>query len=216
MKHSAQTIPSAVFFTILALGFISSANAQQTPQDEVKPPQVEEMFDTDRNMLLKDSDGDETPDLTESLTETDPLDPTSFPGSDTLELEQRVAEEIEQAEVAGFPAANCRTGYRQAGPRLCISTSLQSAARYHWAQRRCRVQRGRVASYEDLYYLYIHSSLDSSYNPSGRWIGNMVADDNALCGNSSITFDGDPDIQNFEGTCNKNDNRSYWCAHDRF
>ena len=72
-----------------------------------------------------------------------------------------------------------------------------------------------MASYEDFYYLYIHSNLDASYNPNGRWIGNMVADDNALCGNRDITFDGDPDRGNFEGTCNKTNNRPYWCAHDR-
>ena len=48
------------------------------------------------------------------------------------------------------------------------------------------------------------------------WIGpDLSADDNALCGNRDITFDGDPDRTNFEGTCNKNDVRAYFCAHDR-
>ncbi len=178
------------------------ANAH-SPSD---PPTTDAMFDTDRNMVLQDSDKDGVPDLTESLEGTNPNDPVDFQG----------AQNSDDLEAVGFPTTACRPGYRQAGPRLCISTNVQNATRYAWAQRRCRVQQGRVASYEDLYYLYIHSNLDASYNPNGRWIGNMVADDNALCGNRSITFDGDPDRDNFEGTCNKNNNRGYWCAHDRF
>ena len=185
--------------------------AQKNPS----PKQEEEFYDTDRDLVLKDSDGDGTPDMTESLGGTDPLDAESFPGSDTIELEKSMeAEFAKTASLAGFPTPVCRTGYRQAGPRLCISIDVQNATRYQYAQRRCRVQRGRVASYEDLYYLYIHTGFDASYNPNGRWIGNMVADDNALCGNRSITFDNDPDMYNFEGTCNKNDLRAYWCAHD--
>lgn len=101
-------------------------------------------------------------------------------------MEGAVEQEVNAtAQAAGFPAATCRSGYRQAGPRLCISTNVQNATQYDTAARRCRVQRGRVATYEDLYYLYIHSGLDASYNPSGKWIGNMVGDDRVLCGNRS-------------------------------
>ena len=200
----------------LSLVFSVTLLSATTAQADETTAQADVMFDTDRNLLLKDSDGDGVPDLTEGIEGTDPLNPASFLGSDVQQLEAQVSEGTERAQLAGFPAADCRTGYRQAGPRLCISTNVQDATRYPWAQRRCRVQQGRMASYEDLYYLYIHSNLDASYNPNGRWIGNMVADDNALCGNRQITFDGDPDRNNFEGTCNKNDNRGYWCAHDRF
>ncbi len=211
MRTVTLTLVLSVPF-LIAAGAHSVARAQES-SDAPPPPQADVMFDTDRNLLLKDSDGDGVPDLTESIEGTDPLNSSSFQGADTQQLEAQVSKEI---EAVGFPVADCRTGYRQAGPRLCISINVQNATRYAWAQRRCRVQRGRMASYEDLYYLYVHSTLDASYNPNGRWIGNMVADDNALCGNRQITFNGDPDRNNFEGTCNKNNNRGYWCAHDRF
>ena len=210
-----RIVTLSVFLSVPLLIVVAADNlagAQET-SDQPRSPQAEVMFDTDRNLLLKDSDGDGVPDLTESIEGTDPLDQSSFQGAESQRLEAQVSGDI---EAVGFPAANCRTGYRQAGPRLCISINVQNATRYTWAQRRCRVNRGRMASYEDLYYLYVHSSLDASYNPSGRWIGNLVADDNALCGNRQITFNGDPDRNNFEGTCNKSNNRAYWCAHDRF
>jgi hypothetical protein len=113
-----------------------------------------------------------------------------------------------------FPAATCRPGYQQAGPRLCISNQLQNAATYPAAASNCRTNRGQVCSYEDLTYLYRNSQLDAQYNPNGRWIGNMPSDDQAFCGNAAITADGDPDGNNFEGTCAKSDNRGYWCCHD--
>ncbi len=188
---------------------MTTQNAYAT-QFASNSPMSDAMFDTDRNMILKDSDGDGIPDLTETLEGTNPNDKSDFQGVHG-ELE---AANSTNVEAVGFPTTACRPGYRQVGSRLCISTNVQNATRYPWAQRRCRVQRGRMASYEDLYYLYIHSNLDASYNPNGRWIGNMVADDNALCGNRSITFNGDPDRDNFEGTCNKNNVRGYWCAHD--
>jgi hypothetical protein len=49
----------------------------------------------------------------------------------------------------------------------------------------------------------------------GRWIGpDLVGDDQALCGNRSITVDGDADTGNFEGICNKANNREFWCVLD--
>lgn len=195
----------------LAAGFLVSAPLNLA--EAAEQPVQGEFYDTDRNMILPDTDQDGTPDLTETLEGTDPNSANSFPGSDEMEAEK---EFDAAAESAGFPATNCRPGYRAAGNRLCISNNVQNATRYDFAQRRCRVQRGHVATYEDLYYLYIHSTLDASYNPNGRWIGNMTGDDQALCGNRSITFNGDPDQNNFEGTCNKSNNRNYWCAHDRF
>lgn len=115
---------------------------------------------------------------------------------------------------AVFPAATCRPGYRQAGPRLCASTSVQNPATYPNAVSACRNNRGHVCSYEDLTYLYLNSSLDAAYNPNGRWIGNMPSDDQVFCGNAAITINNDPDISNFEGTCAKTDVRGYFCCHD--
>jgi hypothetical protein len=117
----------------------------------------------------------------------------------------------EPVSAAGFPAANCRSGFRQAGPRLCISENVQAPAQFDTAMRLCRSQRAYVASYGDLYYLYVNTNLDANYNPNGRWIGpDLIADDRALCGNVNVP----PNQENFEGTCNKNDVRAYWCAHD--
>jgi hypothetical protein len=119
------------------------------------------------------------------------------------------------ASGAGFPTAACRAGFIQAGPRLCISELVQDAAEFDTAMRRCRSQRAYVASYGDLYYLYVNTALDANYNPNGRWIGpDLVADDHAFCGNRVIDRDGDGDQENFEGVCHKNDVRGYWCAHD--
>ncbi|MGR9107674.1 MAG: hypothetical protein ACU843_12155 [Gammaproteobacteria bacterium] len=116
---------------------------------------------------------------------------------------------------AGFPTAACRPGFIQAGPRLCIDQFVQAATNFDEAMNRCRNRRAYVASYGDLYYLYRNTALDPSYNPSGRWIGpDLVGDDTALCGNRAITINGDGDQENFEGQCHKNDNRTYWCAHD--
>lgn len=154
-------------------------------------------FDTDRQVYVYDADGDSFPDLTEQLGGTDLLDPSDPGPGEPL-----------------FPATSCRAGFIQAGSRLCITQGVQNAARYRIAARNCRNQRGQVCTYEDLTYLYYSSGLDANYNPDGAWLGTMVGDDEVLCGNKDITFNNDPDIVNFEGTCNKNDTRAYWCCHD--
>ncbi len=161
------------------------------------------MFDTDRGVALIDTDGDGFPDLTESIELPNPLDANDYPGSDAPEVE------ADEAEDPGFPAGSCRFGYRQAGSRLCISTNVHNATSYANAIVYCRDRRGRVASYGDLRYLYVRTSLDAAYNPQGRWIGNFVDDDKALCGNRSITTTNDSDIGNFEGECNRFDSRNF-------
>jgi hypothetical protein len=119
------------------------------------------------------------------------------------------------ALAAGFPTANCRVGFNAISTRLCI-TPVQPATTFETAMVLCRNKLAYVASYGDLRYLSFNTALEGLYNPNGRWIGpDLSADDNALCGNRDITFDGDPDRTNFEGTCNKNDVRAYFCAHDR-
>ena len=117
--------------------------------------------------------------------------------------------------VVCFPATSCRPNYRQVGSRLCISTNVQDAARFEVAMQRCRNQLGRVATYGDLFYLYITTTLDASYSPLEKWIGNIVQDNEVFYGNRAITFNNDPDMWDFEGTSSKTASRTYWCAHDR-
>jgi hypothetical protein len=100
-------------------------------------------------------------------------------------------------------------------PGICISNSPQTSQTFQNATFLCHIQGARVASYEDLVFLYNVSSLEPAYSPISKWLGpGLVVDDKALCGNKDITFNGDPDINNFEGTCNKNDQRQFWCAMD--
>lgn len=114
----------------------------------------------------------------------------------------------------GFPATSCRSGFTNGGSRLCISTTAKDASTYLYASYYCRAYKSHVCTEEDLYYLYRASSLDASYDPNGKWLGNATGDDEALCGNRSITTDGDSDRENFETTCDKSGSRSYWCCHD--
>jgi hypothetical protein len=124
------------------------------------------------------------------------------------------------ASAAGFPRPTCGPGFINAGPRLCIDQFVQSATDFDTAMVRCRNRFAYVASYGDLYYLYVNTGLDASYNPNGKWIGpDLSADDQALIGNRNITFSTDGDQENFEGTdTDIKDNigvsRPYWCAHD--
>jgi len=122
------------------------------------------------------------------------------------------------AYIANFrtgTATPCRSGFQPAGARLCISVNAHGARSYANAMTYCRDRSSRVASYGDLRYLYVRTSVDAAYNPNGRWLGNFVDDDRALCGNRAVSSDNDADIGNFEGTCSRFDNRSFWCAYDR-
>ena len=184
---------------VVSVGLLLGAQGAYAQADE-------QPFDTERGILLEDRDGDGYPDLTERRAQTDPDDAEDYPG--------RPAEEEAEAQAGGFPTAACRPGFRQAGPRLCVSLIVQPARQYDTASVLCRDLRSHVCTYEDLYYLYVRSTLDASYNPFGRWIGNIVADDFVLCGGRSITFNNDPDIENFERTCLKIDVRGYFCCHD--
>jgi len=180
---------------------------------------AEELYDTDTETLLVDTDGDGYPDVTEKLGGTDPVNASDFPGADlgaSADAKSALVKSTTKSTLAaaGFPTASCRPGFRQAGPRLCISQNVQNATRFDRATQRCRDIRSRVATYEDLFYLFIRTNLDATYNPLGKWIGNMTGDDQVMYGNRSITFNNDPDMWNFEGLANKSNNRNYWCAHD--
>ena len=100
-------------------------------------------------------------------------------------------------------------------PHLCIDQWVQNATNYTQAFANCRARQARVCTYEDLGYLYLATPYDPTFNPLGRWLGDFTHDDYVNCGNASITFNNDPDIWNFEGTCIKWDSRDYWCCHDR-
>ena len=113
----------------------------------------------------------------------------------------------------GFQAASCTSGFIQAGSRLCISSSVQGATTYANASYLCISKRSRVCTYEDFTYIFYATSLDATYNPISQWIGNMTDDDAVMCGNYAITYDNDPDINNFEDTCNKADKRAYRCCY---
>ncbi|MDJ0662852.1 MAG: hypothetical protein QNJ42_25695 [Crocosphaera sp.] len=200
---------------LLILGFwLIPNNALAQVESDMMSSQFSSSFDTDRGIEVLDSDGDSFPDLTESIEGTNPLDPQDYPGAG-LEVEKSLEKPSVPSARVGFPTTFCRSGYRAAGSRLCISTNVLNATTAGNADVFCRDRRGRVATYGDLRYLYLRSSLDSAYNPRGRWIGNQVGDDDYLCGNRDITFNNDPDISNFDGVCSRGDRRNYWCAHDR-
>lgn len=109
----------------------------------------------------------------------------------------------------------CQSGFTAVGTRVCISSNAAAPRTFANAQVYCRDRRARVADYGDLRYVFVRSALDPAYNPQGRWIGNFVDDDRVLCGNRQVSSDGDSDIGNFEGTCNRFNNREFWCAYDR-
>lgn len=167
-------------------------------------------FDTDRQEWLVDTDGDGIVDLTEEIAGTDPFDHQDFPGA---EGEPGADEALLKA--GGFATSSCRTGFDPAGTRLCIDTHEQNAVKYDVAQARCRSRRAHVCTYEDMFYLYYYTTMDGSYNPYNLWLGDFVHDDTVLCGNKSITGNGDADMYNFEGHCSKTIARQYYCCHDR-
>lgn len=178
----------------------AEAHERGEPVDDALPTERHGAESDGPALDVTDRDGDTFPDVVETLEGSDPLDITDTPAG--------------PLPSGGFPSVNCRAGFIQAGARLCISASTQNSTTFRSASIRCREQRAHVCTYEDLTYLYYQTNLDATYNPEGAWIGNMVADDNALCGNRRINSNNDPNIVNFEGTCGKNDNRAYWCCHD--
>lgn len=192
-----------MFALILGSGLASNLMAAEK---KIEASQTH-YFDTDRGIWLVDTDGDGIVDLTEELEGTDPFDSESFNGP--KDREDAIADK------AGFPTASCRTGFRAVGSRLCISPDEENARRSYDAAVFCRDKRSKVCTYEDMYYLYQRSTLDGSYNPNGLFLGGMQKDDRLLCGNKSITFNGDPDRVNFEGDCVKTASRQFYCCHDR-
>lgn len=99
-------------------------------------------------------------------------------------------------------------------PQLEISYPSCAGAWYELAALRCKRENARVCTYEDYYAIYAGTGWSEFFNVKGKWIGNMVGDDDVLCGNKDVTYTGDPDYKNFEGACNKHDTRQYFCCRD--
>lgn len=108
-------------------------------------------------------------------------------------------------------AMSCWNGHNLYG-QLYIGEAPCPAQRYDVASSECKNLNGRVCTYEDLFQVFYTTTGYETYNPEGKWLGNMTGDDQVLCGNKAITYTGDGDIWNFEGTCNKNERLSYWCC----
>lgn len=179
------------------------------------------LYDTDREIVLKDSDGDGAPDVTEQIAGTDPNKSEELPG-DRLRSVTGMEKPSKQLRAPYPTQGQCDAPFVQIN-HLCIYGRPQVYAfTYHEAVAICGISahqqqhsNPRVARYEDLVYVYQTIPwLAYRYNPNGLWLGNMVGDDRVLCGNRSVTMPYDPDIYNFEGTCNKSNERRFWCAYD--
>jgi hypothetical protein len=112
-------------------------------------------------------------------------------------------------------AAACNSNWCTLGSRgfaMTCGISICPAARYDVAAANCHAYGGRICTYEDFSYVFLTSNWELFYNTQGKWIGNMINDDEVFCGNRAITFNGDADIYNFEGHCNKSNLRQYWCC----
>lgn len=158
-------------------------------------------------------------------------------GLEAHEISQRDAEEradamIAQAEPGAYdrdeliahimggemkPRLSCSTSFTSINGRLCITTGVLNAATRRWAAARCIQYYGEdshVCTHDEYDYLFQYSSYDASFDPYGMWIGDYVEDSWSLCGNRSITYDGDPDITDFDGECGTNgtQSRPYRCC----
>lgn len=112
----------------------------------------------------------------------------------------------------------CIPGYVQIR-ELCINVEPRDATSFPFAHETCRLEQitGRVATYTD--YLLVERSVADVFlfNPNGLWLGpDLVGDDQALVGNTDIDHSGDPDVSDFEGVGNKNENRGFRCAYDLY
>lgn len=192
---------TALLWTIaLGLALTMTTSSVARPADEAEEEAASLM------LIEDDSDGDGIPDVIEAFEETDPLDAEDYPGRPTARRQGRI----------GVPTPSCGFSNRQVGNVMCISFTPFSARPFSNAVLTCTSLKARVATYGDLFFLYKNGESVGSYSPLGRWIGpELVGDNQALCGNRDISSSFDPDIENFEGTCNKLDKREFWCVQDR-
>lgn len=91
---------------------------------------------------------------------------------------------------------------------LCIDDHWRSAATMPIAADNCYFQGGHVCTYGELTAACKNAVAGcGAGDVNGKWIGNVCGDDCALCGNGVDSCD------NFEGTCDKDDNRQYKCCY---
>jgi len=207
-------IQAKVMGTLMVLALAGLPALAQAPVSPDEQPPGSVGYDIETGQWLFDTDGDTFPDLTEELGGTDPLDKDSNP----LALLGQEPDPSGAVGKVGFTSKACRSGFVAVpgAPFMCISQWVQDAARYAIATTSCRNQNARVCSYEDLGYIYFMTKYDASFNAAGgKWLGDFTQDDYVNCGNFTVTFDNDPNIYNFEGTCNKMESHAYWCCHDR-
>jgi hypothetical protein len=200
VKHTSMR--TALLWT-MALGLALT----MTTSSLARPGSAERVEHAPLVLVEDDSDNDGITDIIEALEQTDPLDPEDSPG-------RPAARERPQS---GVPTSSCDFSERLIDNVMCISSAPFSARSFSRAVLTCTSSKARVATYGDLFFLYKSGSVPvGSYDPLGRWIGpELVGDNQALCGNRAITSPFDPDIENFEGTCNKLINREFWCVRDR-
>ena len=74
------------------------------------------------------------------------------------------------------------------------------------AARTCLAQGAHLCTYVELSAACYANKAGVRGDVNGRWIGNACGDDCVLCGNQNNS------CSNFEGTCNKQDNRAYKCC----
>jgi hypothetical protein len=110
-------------------------------------------------------------------------------------------------------------------PLMCISPVVRGTSNYPNAIVTCRMlgqgSNGRIATYEDLTLLYLtRADLAPSFNAGSgavsKWLGNITADDQALCGNANILSPTSAARFNFDGNCNRArpNTHTFFCAHD--
>jgi hypothetical protein len=85
------------------------------------------------------------------------------------------------------------------------ATAWVAQQNFNNAQNICAAIGGHIATYNEVYRLAQVNGGVAAVNLNGDWIGNRAGDDQAYCTNGT-------DINNFEGTCNKNDSRWFRCV----
>lgn len=212
MKHTGMAVLGSLWLMMLA-GLPALAQLESVSGPGAQPP-GSVGYDVETKQWLFDTDGDTFPDLTEKLTHTDPADPNSNPLALLTPPPSGGAVPGERADKVFIQSSTCRWDFANPAPRLCI-TAAQSAGTYFHAVSQCGVNYSRICTHDDLSYLYAQSSLDYQYDPNGKWLGDSLQDDYVNCGNASITFDNDPDMLNFDGTCHRGESHSFFCCHDK-
>lgn len=123
------------------------------------------------------------------------------------------------SQVIGAGNRNCTAPFNAAGVltttsvfgitrenTICATTWYLSGLNFNEAQNVCFALGGHISTYNELYRLsQVYGVGAVLFN--GDWMGNRAGDDQAYCVNSS------GNINNFEGTCDKNNVRVFRCVN---